>query len=211
MAATSCTDEKAAPPPDHPCGTEEESDARALLQQIMGTDKYNTTIRNTNSKLLEKMTEELQKMQPTESVMSFSTCLFRPKDSRDGGEAFGIDFTWTAREGSTERRLPYKVSYYNVNGALGEANDVTTRLRVPCDLPGKLRNKSSQASLLAEASNTLDREGESDQKARDQQFNFLYLMTRKATEALGCENNPLKEDPVAKAYGTPEDAARAEN
>ncbi|MFJ2175542.1 hypothetical protein ACIOHE_21905 [Streptomyces sp. NPDC087851] len=208
MTATSCTTEKSAPPPDHPCGTDEEAGTRALLQQIMGTDKYITTIHNTNSKLMEKMTEELQKMRPSESAMSFSTCLFRPKDSQDGGKAFGIEYTWTAREDSTKGRLPYKVSYYNINGALGEANDVSMRLRVPCDLPGNLRKASSQAFLLAESSNTLDMKDASNQKTRDQQATFLYLMTRKATDAIGCNNNPLEKDPTVKAFSTPEEATR---
>lgn len=77
-----------------------------------------------------------------------------------------------------------------------------------CRLPGKFGTLSKQVLLYAEASNTLNRGRDVDQAAKDRQVTFLYFMTRKATDALGCENDRLKKEPVAKPYATASEASR---
>ncbi|MFE9887637.1 hypothetical protein [Streptomyces scopuliridis] len=185
-----------------------DADTHNMLQQVIRTDQYGITIYNTNPDLSERLADELQQWEPGRTEFTTQACAFSPKNTeRDG--SLSVELSWTARDGSSKSKLPGKVGYYNINGALGEANDVITKLRVQCDLAGKLRKPSSQVSLVADASNTLNIGTKVDPKTIDQQITILYLMTRKATEVLDCENNPLKKDPVVKSYTTPEEAAQA--
>ncbi|MFJ2557890.1 MULTISPECIES: hypothetical protein [unclassified Streptomyces] len=177
---------------------------------MLRTDQYETTIYNTNDRLPEKLSDRLKQRKPGGTEFTTQICSIAPKSKRDDG-SLGFELSWTARDGSTKTDLPGRVSHYNLNGALGEANDIITELRVQCSLPGKLRNPSSQVSLLTAGSNTLNIGTKVDQKMIDQQMTILYRVAQKATEVLGCENNPLKNDPTIKAYSTPEEAARAGN
>ncbi|MEE1804170.1 hypothetical protein PUR57_36780 [Streptomyces sp. JV176] len=210
LTTTSCTTEKSAPSKEHLCGVAKDTETHDLLQKALRTDQYRTTIYNTNDRLPEKLADELKQWKPGRTEFTTLACSFTPKDRRlDGSLEF--ELSWTARDGSTKKDPPGKVSYYNINGALGEANDIITKLRVQCNLPGTLRTPSRQVSLLTKGSNTLSIGMKVDQKMIDQQMTIVYRVAQKATEVLGCENNPLKNDPTIKAYSTPEEAARAGN
>ncbi|MEV7865550.1 hypothetical protein AB0P17_05485 [Streptomyces sp. NPDC088124] len=210
LSATSCAANESAPPKEDLCDVSKNTETHNLLQKALRTDQYKTTIYNTNDRLPEKLSDKLKEWRPGKTELTTQICSIAPKDGRLDG-SLGFELSWTARDGSTKSDLPGKVSYYNLNGALGEANDIITELRVQCSLPGKLRNPSSQVSLLTAGSNTLNIGTKVDQETIDQQLTILYRVTRKATEVLGCENNPLKEIPAVKAYGTPEEAAQAGN
>ncbi|WP_407839084.1 hypothetical protein ACE1OC_26340 [Streptomyces sp. DSM 116496] len=41
-----------------------------------------------------------------------------------------------------------------------------------------------------------------DQAARDRQTTLTYLMARRVTDALGCENKPLEQAPAVKSGDT---------
>ncbi|MFJ3519929.1 hypothetical protein [Streptomyces sp. NPDC090131] len=86
----------------------------------------------------------------------------------------------------------------------GESNDTFTKLFVQCDLPGDLDAPSKSAWLYAKASYTVNiGRTDIDQAARDRQSALTYLMARRVTDALGCENKPLEKPPVVKPLATP--------
>ncbi|MFD5750276.1 hypothetical protein [Streptomyces sp. NPDC127033] len=210
LGATSCTANESAPPKEDLCDVSKNTETHNLLQKALRTDQYETTVHNTNDQLPEKLSDKLKEWKPGKTEFTTQICSIAPKDGRLDG-ALGFELSWTARDGSTKGDLPGKVSYYNLNGAPGEANDIITEIRAQCNLPGKLRNPSSQVSLLAAGSNTLNIGTKVDQETIDQQLTILYRVARKATEVLGCENNPLKKAPVVKAFSTPEEATQAGN
>ncbi|WP_327168125.1 hypothetical protein [Streptomyces subrutilus] len=93
---------------------------------------------------------------------------------------------------------------FDVNGIPGETNDIASRLFVPCDLPDPLRELSDKVWLRADTSYSVNiRRPKGDQTSKDRQTAFAYLMTRRVTEALGCENKPLEKAPVVKPAPTP--------
>ncbi|MEU5656113.1 hypothetical protein ABZ802_10905 [Streptomyces sp. NPDC047737] len=147
----------------------------------------------------ERLTEDL-----SSTTTAQTTCSFAPRDTV-GAKRLRIEFAWAPRDAGTDdtNRLPGPLSHYAVNGAVAEANDISSHLRVECVLRGTDREASQKVLLQGEASNTLLKGTDVQQKTIDQQVTFLYLMTRRATEALGCENDPLSKDPVVKASPTP--------
>ncbi|MFD7914611.1 hypothetical protein ACFV30_28475 [Streptomyces sp. NPDC059752] len=42
-----------------------------------------------------------------------------------------------------------------------------------------------------------------DQAGKDRRMTLTYLMTRRVTDALGCENEPLEKPPVVKPLPAP--------
>ncbi|MFJ7999846.1 hypothetical protein ACIQ7D_22345 [Streptomyces sp. NPDC096310] len=213
LAATSCTSESPDRSNSDSCGSVRTSQEGELVQQLLGTSEYKTTTFNTDSDLSEKLSEKLQAQKPDGTTSTVQACAFSPKIRKtSGGETLHVEFSWTPRA-SPEKwgRAADGASYYNLNDVPGESDETLSRLRVECNLPGELNESSKQAILQAESSNTAYTGDKADKNVRDRQITFLYFMTRKATEALGCENNPLKEDPAVKAYSTPEEAAQAGN
>ncbi|MFD5750275.1 hypothetical protein [Streptomyces sp. NPDC127033] len=163
------------------------------------------------SDLSEKLPDELRAWKPGRTEYTVQACSFSPKIHKTGGgEALHVEFRWTSRSNPREWGRPAnEASYYNLNNVLGESDETLSRIRITCDLPGELSEPSQQTLLQAESSNTAYAGTEADKNTRDRQITFLYLMARKAVEALGCENNPLAKDPVARAYSTPEEAVRS--
>ncbi|MGW4231420.1 hypothetical protein ACWEF9_19350 [Streptomyces sp. NPDC004980] len=147
----------------------------------------------------ERLTEDLNR-----TTTAQTTCSFAPRDTVSA-RRLRIEFSWAPRDigKSDTNKLPGPLSHYDVNGAVGEANDISSHLRVECVLPGADRKTSQKVLLQGEASNTLLMGTEVQQKTIDQQVTFLYLMTRRATEALGCKNDPLAKEPVVKPSPTP--------
>ncbi|MFE4370075.1 hypothetical protein ACFRMN_17920 [Streptomyces sp. NPDC056835] len=208
LAAASCTTESPAPAASNSCEHAPASTEAKLVSQLLGTDEYKTGYRD-DSGLSEKLTDELRQWKPGGTEYTTDVCRFSPKVPRtSGGNTLRVEFYWTSRSNPSKWGRT-SGSYYNFNGITGESDETLGKLRVPCSLPGELNGLSKQTLLGADVSNTAYEGPEVNQQARDQQILFLYLMTRKATEALGCENNPLKADPIVKAYTTPEKAAQA--
>lgn len=211
LAATSCTSESTDQPVSEMCSHPRTSAEGKLVQELLGTEKYETTIRNTNSDLAEKMNEHLREWQPGSSAFKIQTCAISPEaPGTSGGNTLRTDFYWTSREDPEPSGRPADThSYYNLNGVYGESDETLARLRIECDMPGDLGKPSKRTLLGADSSNTAYVGTEMNQEARDRQIHFLYLMARQATDALGCENEPLKKAPVVKGYKTPEEAAKA--
>ncbi|WP_158708578.1 hypothetical protein [Streptomyces sp. NRRL S-244] len=75
---------------------------------------------------------------------------------------------------------------------------------VECAMPGELDERSKSARFYADASYTINiGKPELDQAARDRQTALAYLVARRVTEALGCENKPLERPPVVKPLPSP--------
>ncbi|MFJ3965485.1 hypothetical protein [Streptomyces sp. NPDC090036] len=87
----------------------------------------------------------------------------------------------------------------------GEGNDTFTKLFVQCDLPGDLDAPSKSAWLCANGSYTVNiGRTDIDRAAEDRQTALTYLMARRVTDALGCENKPLEKPPVVKPLPAPD-------
>ncbi|MET9592453.1 hypothetical protein ABZY45_16080 [Streptomyces sp. NPDC006516] len=175
---------------------------KAVRGQLQAEEIKSTIFADTPD-LVEGMHERLGE-DLGEPTLPQATCSFAPRNTV-GSKTLRIEFAWVPRDAGTDdtNRLPGPLSHYDVNGAAAEANDISSHLRVECVLPGTDRKASQKVLLQGEASNTLLKGTEVQQKTIDQQITFLYLMTRRATEALGCENAPLTKDPVVKASPTP--------
>lgn len=211
FAAAACTSENAAPPDEQElCDLPTASGGGKVLRQLLDTDQVQTTIFAESSDLVERMQERLNKENLGKPTSPTSVCSFSPK-GHVGANTLGVEFSWVPSGGDPKKtsRSLIGASHYNLNDVLGESNDIGAGLRVECRLPGKFGTLSKRVLLYAEASNTLNRGRDVDQATKDRQIAFLYFMTRKVTDALGCENDPLKKEPVAKPYATASEASRA--
>ncbi|MGW8885004.1 hypothetical protein [Streptomyces sp. NPDC055749] len=212
LTAVACTSETPEPPVSQACEYGPSTSEGKLIRQLLDTDEYRTRVEKSTSALAEGLKEELQAREESgrteyrTPMCSFS--LERPRGA--GSDTLSVDFHWTTREDPKGSGRPANThTYYNVNGLHGESDETLSTLRMQCDLPGKLSKPSQQSLLVADVSNTAYVGTAVSQEARDRQIHFLYLMARQATDALGCENEPLKKDPVVKGYKTPEEAAQA--
>lgn len=203
LGASACTaDDKAAPEKEF-CDVAASSTEGEAVRDVLKADELKSTVFALTSDLVEGMQERLGEDLST-PTSSQTTCSFAPR-STFGSKRLRIEFSWVPQD--TEARevdkLPGKLSHYDVNGATVEANDLVSRLTVPCRMPGDLTAPSQKVLLQGQASNTLLNGTDVQQKTVDQQVTFLYLMTRRATDALGCENDPLAKKPVVKASAEP--------
>ncbi|WP_405391701.1 hypothetical protein OG596_29965 [Streptomyces sp. NBC_01102] len=154
--------------------------------------------------MTERMQDWLKTGGPERSALPLRMCSYRP-EKITGARTVSIDFGWLPRDaaGTKAEALPGKVHHFTMNDATVQANDIISKLTVPCRMPGGLETASQKVLLQGEASNTLLMGTDVQQKTIDQQVTFLYLMTRRATEALDCENNPLAKKPVVKPSPAP--------
>lgn len=192
------------------CDVPASSDEGKVLRQVLDSTELQTDISNENDDIAEKMPERLQKGDFRGFGFPLRVCSFAPK-STVGAHRLSIEFLWVARDESAREDpgLTEPISHYNVNGALGEASDTVSRLRVECRLGGDFKKPSKRVLLQGKAWNTLLMGTKVEQATKDQQVSFLYLMTRRATDILGCQNDPLTKDPVVKPYGSASEAAVA--
>ncbi|GAA2944077.1 hypothetical protein GCM10010518_33990 [Kitasatospora cinereorecta] len=201
LAASACTTGPEAAPEARFCDVPASSSEGKAVRDVLKADELKSTVFAETSDLVEGMRERLQEDKPT---LPQATCSFAPRDTVST-KRLRIEFSWVPRtpDASGRNKLPGPLSHYDVNGAVGEANDISSHLRVECVLPGADKETSKQILLQGEASNTLLMGTEVQQKTINQQITFLYLMTRRATEALGCENDPLAKNPVVKPSPPP--------
>ncbi|MDQ0797219.1 hypothetical protein [Streptomyces sp. B1I3] len=203
LATSACTTDGKAAPEKEFCDVPTSSAEGKLVRDQLKAQNLRSTVFAETSDLVEGMQERLEE-DLSEPTLPQATCSYAPRDTA-GTKTLRIEFSWVPRnvEAGHGNKLPGPLSHYNVNGAVGEANDISSHLRVECVLPGADKKTSKQILLQGEASNTLLMGTEVQQKTIDQQVTFLYLMTRRATEALGCENDPLAKEPVVKASAAP--------
>ncbi|MEU1126704.1 hypothetical protein ABZ371_24805 [Streptomyces sp. NPDC005899] len=206
IAASGCTSDDSTEPQARGelCRLAPDSGESGALRRLLGEKDVRTDISNDTDDLTESMREWLEPGGPERSALPLRMCSYRPAKTT-GARMVSLEFGWLPREGAGSKAgtLPGKVRHYTVDDAAVQANDTVSRLTVPCRMPGDLEKASQKVLLQAEASNTLLMGTDVRQKTIDQQITFLYLMTRRAAEALGCENDPLAKKPVVEPSPVP--------
>ncbi|MGW4231419.1 hypothetical protein ACWEF9_19345 [Streptomyces sp. NPDC004980] len=189
---------------DELCRLDTGTSESATLRQLLGEDDIRTDISNDADDLTESMQDWLKPGGPERTVLPLRMCSYRP-ETPAVPRMVSIEFGWQLRDvaGNKAGDLPGKVHHYTVNDATVQANDIVSRLTVPCRMPGGLEKASQKVLLQGKAANTLLVGTDVQQKTIDQQITFLYLMTRRATEALDCQNDPLTKKPAVKPSPTP--------
>ncbi|MET8508204.1 hypothetical protein ABZV60_26730 [Streptomyces sp. NPDC004787] len=200
LAMTACgsSDEpQAGPPDDYVCDISPGSTEEKLLLHVLRADSFTTRHGSPTHMFVERVQDRLRENAKDGSSYSVRQCEYFPNGKYGGGQAT-IEYDWsplTAPEGGKDAE---GTRHYELNGVAGESNDVMTDLYVRCDMPGALGTPSRKVLLHADASFTVNLGEVHDHGTQDQQMDFVYRMTRRATEVLGCENKPLEKDPVVK-------------
>lgn len=197
VAAAGCSVEESGPRAADPCAIADPSGERDLLRQITGSGDFDTRINATTEHLVDSLKTDLRTLPSSPWLM----CGYVPAQRKDGGRV-QLQVRWQPQD--QREQLPKGSMPFEVNGAVGRADDIGSVLRVRCDMPGDLRGLSDRALLSVEGSFGI-RAPRTDmtQADRDRQTAFTYLMARRVTEALGCENKPLKRAPVVKQLPLP--------
>lgn len=201
LTLASCTSGDSGAEASNPCGISPASEEAALVREVLGTQDFTTKAYGNTSLLVDKMERALPKV-PKTGMFYTNACGYSV-----GGERHDAGATLLAgwlRRTSAPPSFPDDVSY-EVNGARGVVRrNGDSTLLVPCDMPGDLRAQSQQAWLTADITyKSTPSRLDADQAARDRRMTLTYLMARRVTQALGCENKPLEKPPVVKPLPTP--------
>ncbi|MFB7028026.1 MULTISPECIES: hypothetical protein [unclassified Streptomyces] len=195
LTATACSSGDSGSQIEGLCGPAADSAAGKSLREVLGTDDFTAEAITSDGRFAERFKRDLKEWSggPNSTSPSF-VCKFVP----DGSENHVVlGFAWSpADQPGKERAEGGKV--YDVSGATGSAGQLAAELFAPCELGGELSGPSRKAVLRADAALTVDRGRNVDRQREASELSFLYLMTREATELLGCENEPLEKDPVVK-------------
>ncbi|WP_030757026.1 MULTISPECIES: hypothetical protein [unclassified Streptomyces] len=201
LVLASCTSGESEAKAEHLCTVTPASEEDVLLRGILRADGFKTYIPNRTSRVVEALERDLRVIGTAEKTFSTSLCAYQPP-ARTERASFEID--WVTRTSKDVEPSMSDGSRFEVNGAFGESNYFLTKLFVRCDMPGDLAEPSKSAWLYAEASYTVNiGRTDIDQAAKDRQTALTYLMARRVTDALGCENKPLEKPPVVKPLPTP--------
>lgn len=191
---TSCASE---PPPTPPaesfCVMEEGSDGKKAVQRTLRSDRFDTTFILTTEGLVQRLGEYLRQKDDG----SIYTCYYNPLP-KQGSKAVGFDLSWAFGGPAWSGVSPEEITRYDVSGVRVESTYWLAKLSVACRLPGELSEASRSAMLQVELSNAFNRERRDDAEAEKRQIELLYILAGRATDALGCEGDPLKGDPVVK-------------
>ncbi|MFG3348459.1 hypothetical protein ACGF1Z_25800 [Streptomyces sp. NPDC048018] len=189
---------------DFLCAMEAKSPEHEQLLRIMRADSYTSQVDHRAARFVEGMQINLRGEPEYRVTPSIRACVFFRNNGREAGQTT-LTYTWAPPADVEKPGGPAGTRRYRLNGARGTSEDTATSLFVRCDLPGDLEEPSKKMLLRADASFTLNPGAVKDHGTQDQQMSWLYLMTRRTTEALGCANEPLAEDPVVKPLteGTP--------
>ncbi|OKK19607.1 hypothetical protein AMK16_16160 [Streptomyces sp. CB00455] len=203
LMLASCTTGEPEAEVDHPCEVVASSQEWELLREILRTDAFVTEIHNRTGRLAEKLENELSGAGTAKETLPVYSCAYIPGTQKRGDRAM-FGFGWIPRASKDEESSSSKGVPYEANDAFGETSDTHTKLYVQCDMPGERGEASKSAWLYADGSyvSNIGRT-DIDQTARDRQTAFTYLMARRVTEALGCENMPLEKPPVVKPVPSP--------
>lgn len=176
------------------------SEEEALVREILVTEGYETKAYKSTSELVDKMEAALQHMRPGKDSYFNTACRYEDDRPHRGYAIFS--FGWSPRAAS-EVSPSHNGASYELNGAGGVASAGQSTLLVQCDLPGELGGPSRNVRLSADAMFDRPDGPVVDQAAKDRRMTLTYLMARRVTDALGCENKPLAAPPVVKPLPTP--------
>ncbi|MFD4375215.1 hypothetical protein [Streptomyces sp. NPDC058486] len=195
VMVTSCTSESPPTPPvESLCVMEEGSDGEKSVQRTLRSDQFDTTFYVTTEELVQRLGVYLRQM----NHGTASWCDYAPRPKR-GKESVGVRFSWApSGELSWGRARPEEIARYDVNGVRVESTFWLAQLSVACRLPGELAEASGKVMFEVVLSNGLNSERRDDAEAKKRQIELLYILAGRATDALGCEGDPLKGDPVVK-------------
>lgn len=195
VMVSSCASEPGPTPfEDSLCFMAEGSDGEKAVQRTLRSDRFDTTAHRTTGELVQRLEDYLRQMNDT----PLYTCVYDPGPSRDA-KGVDVEFAWT-RPGELDwgRVLPKEITRYDVNGVHVESTYWLAKLSVACRLPGDLAEPSRKVMFEVDLSNLNNSERRDDAEAKKQQVELLYILAGRATDALGCEGDPLKGDPVVK-------------
>ncbi|MEU3609323.1 hypothetical protein AB0E83_28310 [Streptomyces sp. NPDC035033] len=203
VLATSCTSEPASTPSsDYFCGMDSGSDGEKAVQRTLRSEQFITNYHVPTDTLVQRLGAGLRQMKPGGHTASHYTCAYQPQPKKET-KGVSVEFSWTSpSEPTWDRVPPEEITRYDVNGVRVESTYWLAKLSVACRLPGELDEASRKAVFRAELSNTLNSERRDDAEAEKRQVELLYILAGRATDALGCEGDPLKGDPVAKPVPT---------
>ncbi|MFH8728140.1 hypothetical protein [Streptomyces termitum] len=193
--ATSCASEpEAKPSADSFCVMEEGSGGEKAVQRTLRSDRFDTTFYLTTEEWAQRLGVYLREAR----AGAINTCDYAPRP-KQGSKGAGARFSWTPSGAPVWESVPQeKVTRYDVNGVHVESTYWLARLSVECRLPGDLAEASRKVLFRAELSNLMNSERRNDAEARKRQIELLYILAGRAADALGCEGDPLKGDPVVK-------------
>ncbi|GHA71042.1 hypothetical protein GCM10010305_11900 [Streptomyces termitum] len=192
---TSCTSEPEPKPAARSlCSMEKGSKGEKAVQQAIRSDRFYTTIHRTTEELVQSLGVHLRQMKDE----SLYTCVYDPRPDRNSKGA-DVEFAW-ALPGELEwgKVAREKIARYDVNGVHVESTYWLAQLSVACRLPGDLAEASQRMLFHVELANLSNSERRNDTEARKRQIELLYILAGRAADALGCEGDPLKGDPVVK-------------
>ncbi|MGW0468724.1 hypothetical protein ACWDX6_26230 [Streptomyces sp. NPDC003027] len=197
LVAVSCGSGDSGSQVEGVCGPSADSAAGKALRQVLGTDDFTAEATMSDENFAEKFKKDLKEWRggPDSTSPSF-LCKYLPDGS---DERVVLSFAWSPAEQPVKVRAEGG-KVYDVSGALGSAGHLAAELYTPCTLGGGLGEPSRKAVLRADATLTVDRGKNVDQRRESSELSFLYLMTREVTEALDCQNEPLAKEPVVKPY-----------
>ncbi|MCP3756142.1 hypothetical protein [Streptomyces sp. TBY4] len=198
-------------PAAHPCGLGADSREDALVREVLARESYETQVLDSTSALAKTMEQALPSIGPKKTSFGANACAYKRIVDLDIAHMVLVA-GWVLR--GSEGRPYFDDVAYELNGVRGLTNigvsefGLTTASRsnllIPCDLPGKLAARSRKVWLEAELRYTFSpRRLELDQAAKDSRMTLTYLLARRVTDALGCENQPLAKPPVVEPLPAP--------
>ncbi|WP_436990629.1 hypothetical protein [Streptomyces sp. enrichment culture] len=183
---------------DHLCRLPAESAEREAVLRAAGADEVRTTVLARPSLFAERSKDELRLWRGTGDVLPTDVCLFQRQEGGADGSV-RVSFQWATPVTGTVAGQPLRdPRRYAVNGLPAEAGEGGAKVGFSCVMPDDLRDTSRKAQLVGRVTLTGGpRKG--PREDRDvRQVALAYLMAQRAVDALGCENEPLRGEPVVK-------------
>ncbi|MFJ1869357.1 hypothetical protein ACIOD1_32705 [Streptomyces sp. NPDC088097] len=201
LMLASCTSGGSETKAADPCGISPTSQEGELVRSVLGTEDFSTKAYGPTSSLVDKAERALRVMGPEKDTFYTNVCGYGTEDERRDARVIFLA-GWSLRT-SAVPSAPNDASYA-WNGARGVTNESRSSLLVPCDMPGELKTQSQKVWLTADMTYTFGpTRPDVNQAVKDRRMTFAYLMARRVTEALGCENEPLSKPPVVSPVPTP--------